>query len=81
MNALSVHLNHMFLSLLYPQIIWVEHSEADDSSVPEMFQALVTSGHAYGAKHWLGNLVRQCERLGHIMARSDPKPGGRHIIS
>ena len=51
-----------------------------DGLVPEIFRPLVAAGHAYGAKHWLGTLVRQCERLGHIISRSDPKPGGKHIM-
>ncbi|KAL6313916.1 hypothetical protein AAG906_011643 [Vitis piasezkii] len=56
------------------KVIWVEHSEVDNSSVPEVCQHFVTSGHAYGAKQWLSTLVRQHERLTYIMVRNDRRP-------
>lgn len=57
----------------------MEHSEANNSSVPDVCRLVVTSGQAYGAKQWLSTLARQHERLTYIMIRNDRKLQSKHI--
>jgi START domain len=50
----------------------VEHVEADDRAVHNLYKPLVNSGLAFGAKRWVGTLERQCERLASVMASNIP---------
>lgn len=60
---------------------WVEHVEADDRAVHNLYKPLVNSGLAFGAKRWVGTLERQCERLASVMASNIPNGdiGGKLI--
>lgn len=42
----------------------------DDRGVHSLYNQLVSSGHAFGAKRWIATLDRQCERLASAMATS-----------
>ncbi|RWV87073.1 hypothetical protein BHE74_00043992 [Ensete ventricosum] len=59
-------------SSLVPQVTWVEHVEVDDRSVHSIYKPLVNSGLAFGARRWVSNLDRQCERLASVMASNIP---------
>ncbi|PHU26603.1 Homeobox-leucine zipper protein MERISTEM L1 [Capsicum chinense] len=54
----------------YSQVTWVEHVEADEKAVHDMYKPLVSSGLAFGAKRWVATLERQCERLASAMANN-----------
>lgn len=54
----------------YSKVTWVEHVELDDRGVHSIYQALVDSGLAFGAKRWVATLERQCERLASVMANN-----------
>ncbi|XP_022136006.1 homeobox-leucine zipper protein HDG2-like [Momordica charantia] len=56
----------------YSKVTWVEHVEVDDRGVHTLYNQLVSSGHAFGAKRWIATLDRQCERLASAMATSIP---------
>lgn len=45
------------------QVTWIEHIEADDTSVNSIYKAFLNSSLAFGAKRWIGILNKQCERL------------------
>lgn len=54
------------------KVIWVEHLECQKSTVHSMYRALVNSGLAFGARHWMATLQLQCERLVFFMATNVP---------
>ncbi|KAJ8493346.1 hypothetical protein OPV22_015067 [Ensete ventricosum] len=56
----------------YSKVTWVEHVEVDDRSVHSIYKPLVNSGLAFGARRWVSNLDRQCERLASVMASNIP---------
>ncbi|XP_038710900.1 homeobox-leucine zipper protein PROTODERMAL FACTOR 2-like isoform X2 [Tripterygium wilfordii] len=56
----------------YSKVIWVEHVEVDDKSVQSIYEPLVNSGLAFGAKRWLATLDRQCERIASSLASNFP---------
>ncbi|KAI5076470.1 hypothetical protein GOP47_0008535 [Adiantum capillus-veneris] len=48
----------------YSKVTWVEHFELDEyRGVHQLFEQLVSSGMAFGAKRWLSTLCRRCESL------------------
>ncbi|KAL1834317.1 hypothetical protein ACET3Z_003968 [Daucus carota] len=51
------------LSTGFSKVTWVEHVEIDDRYVDNLYKSLVNSGLAFGAKHWITTLHRQCARL------------------
>ncbi|GFZ08056.1 HD-ZIP IV family of homeobox-leucine zipper protein with lipid-binding START domain-containing protein [Actinidia rufa] len=53
-------------------VIWVEHLECQKSIIPTMYRAIVNSGLAFGARHWIATLQQQCERLVFFMATNVP---------
>jgi len=59
---LNLKSTHSF-RLAQKQVIWVEHVEAHDRLVHGIYKPVVDSGIAFGAKRWLANLNRQCNRL------------------
>ncbi|XP_052179197.1 homeobox-leucine zipper protein ROC2-like [Diospyros lotus] len=63
----------------YSKITWVEHVDADDRGVHNMYRAFVNSGLAFGAKCWISILDRQCERLASVMAPSLPNTDAKTI--
>ena len=50
------------------QVTWVEHVEADNRGVHNLYQSLVSSGIGFGAMRWLCTLQRQCERIASVLA-------------
>nr|CAB3482065.1 unnamed protein product [Digitaria exilis] len=56
----------------YSRVTWVEHVEADDAMVHDLYRPLVSSGLAFGARRWAAALERQCERLASAMASGVP---------
>ncbi|XP_022988693.1 homeobox-leucine zipper protein HDG2-like [Cucurbita maxima] len=56
----------------YSKVTWVEHVEVDDRGIHSLYNQLVRSGHAFGAKRWIAILDRQCERLASAMTTSIP---------
>ncbi|TVU43450.1 hypothetical protein EJB05_09923 [Eragrostis curvula] len=59
----------------YSRVTWVEHVEADDGMVHELYRPLVSSGLAFGARRWSAALERQCERLASAAAMSSVPEG------
>ncbi|KAL4312114.1 hypothetical protein GQ457_01G005760 [Hibiscus cannabinus] len=45
----------------YSKIIWVEHVEADHTSLHPLFRTIVASGFAFGARRWIAELDRYCQ--------------------
>uniref|UniRef100_A0A0D9X461 Homeobox domain-containing protein n=1 Tax=Leersia perrieri TaxID=77586 RepID=A0A0D9X461_9ORYZ len=60
----------------YSKVTWVEHVEADDSMVHDLYKPVVNSGVAFGARRWVATLERQCERLASAMATAANVVGG-----
>ncbi|KAL7214336.1 hypothetical protein ACSBR1_026699 [Camellia fascicularis] len=54
----------------YSKIMWVEHSEYDESAVHHLYRPLLRSGMGFGAQRWLATLRRQCECLAVLMSSS-----------
>ncbi|KAK6912050.1 Homeobox domain [Dillenia turbinata] len=54
------------------KVTWVEHLECHKSTVHTMYRAIVNSGLAFGARHWMATLQLQCERLVFFMATNVP---------
>uniref|UniRef100_A0A0A9CX32 Ocl5 n=1 Tax=Arundo donax TaxID=35708 RepID=A0A0A9CX32_ARUDO len=65
----------------YSRVTWVEHVEADDAMVHDLYRPLVSSGLAFGARRWAAALERQCERLASAMAVAVPPEGGGAVTS
>lgn len=60
----------------YSRVTWVEHAEASDAMVHELYLPLARSGEAFSARRWSAALERQCERLASAMSCAVPPPGG-----
>lgn len=56
----------------YSKVTWVEHVEVDERAVHRIYDKLINSGIAFGAKRWLSTLERQCERLASMLACNIP---------
>ncbi|GAV64461.1 Homeobox domain-containing protein/START domain-containing protein [Cephalotus follicularis] len=54
------------------KVIWVEHLECQKTTVHSMYRTIVSSGLAFGARHWMATLQLQCERLVFFMATNVP---------
>ncbi|EOY26812.1 HD-ZIP IV family of homeobox-leucine zipper protein with lipid-binding START domain isoform 2, partial [Theobroma cacao] len=54
------------------KVTWVEHLECQKSTVHTMYRTVVSSGLAFGARHWMATLQLQCERLVFFMATNVP---------
>ncbi|XVF74569.1 hypothetical protein PTKIN_Ptkin13bG0120200 [Pterospermum kingtungense] len=54
------------------KVTWVEHLECQKSTVHNLYRTVVTSGLAFGARHWMATLQLQCERLVFFMATNVP---------
>ncbi|XVF26774.1 hypothetical protein REPUB_Repub14bG0047500 [Reevesia pubescens] len=54
------------------KVTWVEHLECQKSTVHTMYRTVVSSGLAFGARHWIATLQLQCERLVFFMATNVP---------
>lgn len=52
-------------------------------TVPDIYQRVVSSGLAFGAKRWVAALERQCERLASAMASNNPSGDvqGKYIFT
>lgn len=54
------------------KVTWVEHLECQKGTVHTMYRSIVSSGLAFGARHWMTTLQLQCERLVFFMATNVP---------
>ncbi|WCJ40787.1 Homeobox-leucine zipper protein GLABRA 2 [Euphorbia peplus] len=54
------------------KVTWVEHLECQKSTVHSMYRTIVSSGLAFGARHWMSTLQLQCERIVFFMATNVP---------
>ncbi|KAL8138602.1 hypothetical protein V2J09_004603 [Rumex salicifolius] len=54
------------------KVTWVEHLECQKSAIHSMYRTLVSSGLAFGARHWMATLQLECERLVFYMATNVP---------
>ncbi|KAL9274927.1 Homeobox-leucine zipper protein GLABRA 2-like protein [Drosera capensis] len=54
------------------KVTWVEHLECQRSTIHTMYRSIVSSGLAFGARHWMATLQLQCERLVFFMATNVP---------
>ncbi|XP_078174089.1 homeobox-leucine zipper protein ROC6-like isoform X2 [Carex rostrata] len=52
----------------FSKVTWVEHVEYDESEIHQLYQPLVRSGLAFGARRWLATLQRQCQCLAFLMS-------------
>ncbi|KAF5185648.1 Homeobox-leucine zipper protein hdg2, partial [Thalictrum thalictroides] len=53
------------------KVTWIDHVEVNGQILNYMYQPLVDSGFAYGAKRWIAILQRQSERLAFLMASNN----------
>ncbi|KAI5660662.1 hypothetical protein M9H77_19985 [Catharanthus roseus] len=51
----------------YSKIIWIEHVAVQDQIINDLSKSIIRSGYAYGAKHWISTLERQCERISSVI--------------
>lgn len=61
------------------QVTWVEHAEVvENRAQHQIFNQVVLSGAAYGARRWVANLQRYCERVATLMSANtmDHDTGG-----
>ncbi|GKB76111.1 homeobox-leucine zipper protein GLABRA 2 [Tanacetum coccineum] len=54
------------------KVTWIEHFEYEKSVAHSMYRALINSGLAFGARHWMATLQQQCERLVFFLASNVP---------
>ncbi|XP_061374520.1 homeobox-leucine zipper protein ANTHOCYANINLESS 2-like [Gastrolobium bilobum] len=45
------------------KITWIDHSQYDESVIPQLYRPLVSSGIGFGAQRWIATLQRQCQCL------------------
>ncbi|XP_019250149.1 PREDICTED: homeobox-leucine zipper protein HDG2-like isoform X2 [Nicotiana attenuata] len=64
----------------YSKVTWIEHVEADDIAIYNIYKPLLNSGLAFGAKRWIATLDRQCERLASAMATNLPDDNMSNMI-
>ncbi|KAL4291742.1 hypothetical protein GQ457_14G006180 [Hibiscus cannabinus] len=62
------------------KVTWVEHLEYQKSTVHALYRTVISSGLAFGARHWMATLQLQCERLVFFMATNVPTLTGRKSI-
>lgn len=55
----------------YSKVIWVEHSEYDESAIHDLYKPLVRSGLAFGAETWLATLQKQCDCLAILLSPNE----------
>ncbi|GAB2244988.1 hypothetical protein Droror1_Dr00000481 [Drosera rotundifolia] len=54
----------------YSKVTWVEHAAYDESSIHQLYRALIGAGMGFGAQRWVATLQRQCECLAILMSSS-----------
>ncbi|XP_058114110.1 homeobox-leucine zipper protein GLABRA 2 [Magnolia sinica] len=54
------------------KVIWVEHLECQKSTIHSLYRSIVSSGLAFGAKHWMATLQLHCERFVFFVATNVP---------
>ncbi|CAN6486567.1 unnamed protein product [Victoria cruziana] len=53
----------------FSKVTWVEHAEVvENRAQHQIFNQVVLSGAAYGARRWVANLQRYCERVATLMS-------------
>ncbi|KVI04726.1 homeobox-leucine zipper protein ANTHOCYANINLESS 2-like [Cynara cardunculus var. scolymus] len=72
----------------YSKVMWIEHTEYDESVVHHQYRPLLRSGLGFGAQKWISTLQRHCECVATIMssdAAIDDSPvlstGGRRSLT
>lgn len=72
----------------YSKVIWIEHTEYDESTIHNYCRPYIRSGLGFGAQRWIATLQRQCEFLAVIMSSAVPSgdnsvvsPNGRRSIA
>ncbi|KAK8608450.1 hypothetical protein V6N13_023873 [Hibiscus sabdariffa] len=61
------------------KVTWVEHLEYQKSTVHALYRTVISSGLAFGARHWMATLQLQCERLVFFMATNVPTKGSTGV--
>ncbi|XP_071709958.1 homeobox-leucine zipper protein GLABRA 2 [Rutidosis leptorrhynchoides] len=54
------------------EVTWMEHLICERSISHSMYRAIINSGLAFGARHWMATLQQQCERLVFFLATNVP---------
>ncbi|KAK9063210.1 hypothetical protein SSX86_017080 [Deinandra increscens subsp. villosa] len=72
----------------FSKVMWIEHTEYDESVVPNQYRPLLRSGLGFGAQKWISVLQRHCECITTIMsldAATDDAPvlpaGGKRSLT
>ncbi|KAL4574835.1 hypothetical protein LXL04_021674 [Taraxacum kok-saghyz] len=72
----------------YSKVMWIEHTEYDESVVHHQYRPLIRSGLGFGAQRWISTLQRHCECMATIMSPDSPtddcpvlSPGGRRSLT
>lgn len=54
------------------EVTWIEHLICQKTIAHSMYRAIINSGLAFGARHWMATLQQQCERLVFFLATNVP---------
>ncbi|KAL8265513.1 hypothetical protein R6Q59_023643 [Mikania micrantha] len=52
----------------FSKVMWIEHTEYDESVIPHQYRPLLRSGLGFGAQKWISVLQRHCECIATIMS-------------
>ncbi|GAB2269400.1 Homeobox-leucine zipper protein GLABRA 2 [Dionaea muscipula] len=63
------------------KVTWVEHLQCQKSTVHSLYRTIVSSGLAFGARHWVVTLQLQCERLMFFMATNVPTKDSNGVVA
>ncbi|KAK4734484.1 hypothetical protein R3W88_008745 [Solanum pinnatisectum] len=61
------------------KVIWIEHTEYDESITHKYYRPYIRSGLGFGAQRWIATLQRQCEFLA-VMSSAVPS-GDNSVVS
>ncbi|CAM8976421.1 unnamed protein product [Rhodiola kirilowii] len=56
----------------YSKVIWMEHTQYDETVVHPLYRRLISSGMGFGARRWLASLQRQCDSFAALMSSAIP---------
>lgn len=76
MTSIYIYISHFNDFIYIFQIIWVEHVAVQDQIINDLSKSIIRSGYAYGAKHWISTLERQCERISSVIGDTSYPYGG-----
>ncbi|EPS70568.1 hypothetical protein M569_04189, partial [Genlisea aurea] len=60
----------------YSKVMWIEHTEYDETGINHLFQPVIQSGTALGAQKWLHDLQMRCQLPFKIMSSGGDQPSG-----